>query len=627
MLLASFLGIGLGFIGARKDRDLFPHAPVALTVVVAFVLIFPVQVASLAGGRSLSGLPGVPALPIWLELPLIFLGVVVTMAFISDGVARTFARFEPLEAYRLDVIGSIGGIALFGGLSLLNASPVIWGLTVAGTFALLLRGRVGKPQAVAIVGLVLFLAVESFVPVFTWSPYYKLAVGEPSEEGVIDIKVNGIPHQSIVPLERIRKTHSFYFLPYERTAGNRREDALIVGAGAGNDVAVAVSQGVGRIDAVEIDPMLYRVGWQQHPDRPYSDPRVRVHIADGRAYLERTDETYDLVLFALPDSLTLVTGQSSLRLESYLFTVEAMREVKEHLNPQGAFAVYNYYRPFVVDRLAAQLTLVFGHAPCVDLGQGFESRRMAVLTIGRSPDGASCSQSRPALASSGEAALVSDDYPFPYLPQRTIPVFYVVTLSVILGASILLVRAGVGRLSGVRTYLDLFFMGAAFLLLETKSVVQFALLFGTTWFVNALVFAGILLAVLAAIEVSRRYRVRRLALLYLVLLVALAVAWVFPARTLLELAPLPRFLLATVVAFTPIFLANLVFAQRFREVEASTVAFGANLLGAMFGGILEYGALLTGYRHLVTAVAILYTLAFVFLALNAKATRKSASLC
>ena len=45
-------------------------------------------------------------------------------------------------------------------------------------------------------------------------------------------------------------------------------------------------------------------------------------------------------------------------------------------------------------------------------------------------------------------------------------------------------------------YTDLFCMGAAFLLLETKSVVQFALLFGTTWFVNALVFLGVLLSVL-----------------------------------------------------------------------------------------------------------------------------------
>ena len=80
----------------------------------------------------------------------------------------------------------------------------------------------------------------------------------------------------------------------------------------------------------------------------------------------------------------------------------------------------------------------------------------------------------------------------------------------------------------MRGYADLFFMGAAFLLLETKSVVQFALLFGTTWFVNSLVFAGILLAVLAAVEVARRDRSPRPGTLYLLLLGSLVVAWLVP---------------------------------------------------------------------------------------------------
>jgi hypothetical protein len=160
------------------------------------------------------------------------------------------------------------------------------------------------------------------------------------------------------------------------------------------------------------------------------------------------------------------------------------------------------------------------------------------------------------------------------------------------------------------SYVDLFFMGAAFLLLETKSVVQFALLFGTTWFVNALVFGGVLVSVLAAIEVARRWRPSRPALLYVALLVALVVAWVVPVEFLLGLEMLPRFALAVLVWFTPIFIANLVFAERFRHVEESNVAFGANLLGAMAGGVLEYMALLTGYQALLLLVALLYGAAF-----------------
>jgi hypothetical protein len=80
----------------------------------------------------------------------------------------------------------------------------------------------------------------------------------------------------------------------------------------------------------------------------------------------------------------------------------------------------------------------------------------------------------------------------------------------------------------------------------------------------------------------------------------------------LSLAPPLRFLVAVVLAFAPIFTANLVFTQRFKDVGSSTVAFGANLLGAMVGGLLEYGSLIVGYRALLIAVAALYGLAFAF---------------
>jgi hypothetical protein len=58
-------------------------------------------------------------------------------------------------------------------------------------------------------------------------------------------------------------------------------------------------------------------------------------------------------------------------------------------------------------------------------------------------------------------------------------------------------------------------------------------------------------------------------------------------------------------------MGNLIFANRFREVGSSTIAFGTNLLGAIVGGLLEYGALVVGYRALLVAVAALYGLALV----------------
>jgi len=141
--------------------------------------------------------------------------------------------------------------------------------------------------------------------------------------------------------------------------------------------------------------------------------------------------------------------------------------------------------------------------------------------------------------------------------------------------------------------------------------VQFALLFGTTWFVNSLVFAGVLIAVYLAVETARHVRLPRPAVLYALLIVSLVLTWLIPPDATLSLPVIPRFLAASALAFAPVFLANLVFAQRFADVQASGTAFAANLLGAMVGGTLEYLALLTGYRFLLIVVGVLYGLAFV----------------
>ena len=272
-------------------------------------------------------------------------------------------------------------------------------------------------------------------------------------------------------------------------------------------------------------------------------------------------------------------GQSSLRLESYLFTVEAMEAAREHLTDDGVFAMYNYYRePWLVDRLAGTLDAAYGYPPCVDTVG--DVGHLAVITIARDPAALDCPADSAWVASDPAAAAspATDDYPFLYLRTRSIPDFYLITLALILVMSLVMVRSVSGPLRPMRGYLDLFFMGVAFLLLETKSVIQFALLFGTTWFVNALVFAGVLIAVLMAVEVARRVTLPRLTYLYGALLVALMIAWIVPVDALLSLDPAPRFVVATTLWFTPIFIANLVFAQRFRTVEASNIAFGANLL-------------------------------------------------
>lgn len=607
ILLASFLGIGLGFLRANARHDLFRFAPIGLTALVAFVRIFPVEIDRSGTELIFFGALGSQSgLPPWLTLPVLFLGVAGVMTLIGQGVARTFRQFPPLDAYRLDILGSLAGIIAFSVLSFLGAPPFAWGVVVAVTLVLLAdrRSRVWQLPVLAV--MLVLLGIESLVPTDSWSPYYKIRlITQPS--GAVTLLVNGIPHQTMEPAARRLETVTLYGLVYQRTRSTPK-DVLIVGAGTGVDVAVALREGVQHIDAVEIDPRIHAIGEQQNPDRAFQDPRVTSYINDGRAFLEQTTRRYDLILFALPDSLTLVAGQSSLRLESYLFTTEAMQSARAHLTAGGAFGEYNYYREdWLVDRLAGTLQQVYGRTPCLDSTGHFA--RLALLMASSSPSALQCPTEWRQVSATIPAP-ATDDYPFLYLKDRTIPGFYLLTLALILVSALLLVRVTTGALRPMGRYLDLFFMGAAFLLLETKNVVQFALLFGTTWFVNSLVFLGILVAVYLAIEVARRIELGPSWRLYATLLLALAVAWIVQPDLLLRLGVVPRFLVAAAVAFVPVFLANLVFAKRFRDVAASNVAFGANLLGAMVGGVLEYASLVTGYRALLILVGALYAAAF-----------------
>jgi SAM-dependent methyltransferase len=611
LLLASFLGIGIGFLRASRPRDLSRWAPLALALYVGLVLLFPVEVHREGHGLVYSGNLVVP--PQWVILPLLFVGAAVVMALMGESVARAFGRFQPLEAYMLDLSGSLVGVLLYAGLALVQASPLaaaaVATVLVLGGTDVTRREWIARVAGAAV--LIAVLAVAAVSSDDVWSPYYRISVDPvPGAGDQTAVSVNGVPHQTIKSVDALAAQNPIYFAPYEHLVERVPKRVLIVGAGTGNDVAVALGKGVSRVDAVEIDPRLPGVGRDRHPDAPFSDPRVRLYVTDGRAFLDRTRSKYDLILFALPDSLTLVSGQASLRLESYLFTVEALREARDRLAPGGMFAMYNYYRrPWLIDRLAVTVREAFGSAPCLDVLPG--PRHPAVLSAGVGPGSERCSTPWHAVTSPLPAPS-TDDHPFPYLRTPSVPAVYLWTLLMVLlasGAAVSVVAGGLGPMAG---YLDLFFMGAAFLLLETKNVVQFALLFGTTWVVNALVFAGILLTLLAAVLVARRVKIRRPALPYLALFASLGVAWLVPPSALLSLPIVPRFLGATALAFAPVFLANLVFSERFAGVSGPTAAFAANLLGAMVGGVIEYLALATGYRMLLVVAALLYALAWMF---------------
>src|SRR3990167_6034141 len=193
----------------------------------------------------------------------------------------------------------------------------------------------------------------------------------------------------------------------------------------------------------------------------------------------------------------------------------------------------------------------------------------------------------------------TDDHPFVYLQGNQIPLACILTMLFILLTTTCLMKLTGVTYRQINNHLDLFFMGAAFMLLETKSIINFALYFGTTWFVNALVFIGILLTVYLSIEITQRtIMINRRVILYASLIASLLLYWLIQNSFILALPVLLRYLIVTILAFLPILIANLIFADRFRHTSHSLEGFGANLLGAVLGGLLEYSSLIMGYHNL-----------------------------
>ena len=653
ILLASFLGLGVGILSARRKLPLGPRT-FPLILLFAAILIaatkFELKIGSAGVLYYGAGESGTAPTENALVLPAAFL--LVSLLFVCIGRPLGVLLSEvtpPLRAYAFDIGGSLAGIAAFFALSWFEQPPVVWfaGLVI---ISLLLIGPTWLDRAFMVVPLLIAGAIAwNIGQGYWWSPYYKIGLTPTDNGDGWALNVNESGHQAMLPSD---EKEPFYRAPYELFGAGQFQHVLIIGAGSGSDTAIGLKYGqVGHIDAVEIDPVIARLGAQFHPEQPFSDPRVAVHVDDGRSYLRKSTDTYDLIIFALPDSLTLTSQFSSLRLESFLFTEQSFQEARQHLTPNGAIVLYNYYREdWLIRKLAGMLESSFGQPPFVesfggwgragvlvdgprlqtllaqrpDLAQPYTEIRAAAPQLNEDPNAILLPLvGQGVLAHTNTAGDVdptpptpaTDDWPLMYLRDPALPWVYlaglgmvaVIALGLIFGLAPATARKG---FSG-----HMFFLGAAFMLLETRSLVTFALLFGSTWLVNSLVFFAILCSVMLAVFLSSRFPLRPSVPLYGVLVAALLLAYFIPQEAFLSITVLPlRYALASLVAFLPVFVANLVFAGSFKGTgPTADVAFASNLIGIMLGGMLEYASLLIGYQNLLLIVIGFYLLSAVLL--------------
>src|SRR5262245_56653437 len=627
VLLGSLLGAGIGIMTHRGSRLRLPSFPILLLALVAIVLWKQYTLNLPSTEELFYGAAAHSSEENYWVIPLIFGLVVLVFVPLGKELGALLASLPPLVAYGVDIGGSLIGIAAFTTLSLLSLPPVWW----FAVFFLVGWSLVGKKWRYLSIPAALLVLYCTWTAGRNdiWSPYYRITVQARTGGGSI-ISVNNIGHQEASP-GRFRE--GFYHRAYELFGPHAFKRVLIIGAGSGTDVSVALANGVVHVDSVEIDPRLYELGRQLHPDHPYADPRVSVHIDDGRAFLRKSQDRYDLIIFALTDSLRLTSSHAALRLESFLLTEESLRSARAHLSDQGLLVLYNYYRQdWSVEELAAMRNAALGKPPYVTV-YGAWGRAAAIMTgprLSSLPPGLATAYQMPpatpptpharipALGAglmAGDATLkpASDDWPFFYLVKPGVSGVYLWAILVILVVAVAIGAVLVPAKAIRRFDWHFFFLGAAFMLLETRSLVTFALLFGTTWMVNALVFFAILSSVLAAVLMNARLKLRRVGWLYAVLFALLALNYAIPVRALLDIgSSTVRYLLASVFAFAPIFVANVVFSRSFRDTAEADTAFASNLLGIAVGGVVEYAALATGTQALLIPVMAFYAAALFF---------------
>lgn len=634
VLVASFLGLGVGMMGRQANSA--HQAAIRLAILVGSLSAYRLAEPTVALATDTTlGINEVTFSGRWIvPLPVVLVMVfaLVTWALVPVGrlIAEMFDELPRIPAYTINIAGSLTGVGLFTGVAAAGTSSALW---FAIVFAILLTFSRGTPMLISVVavgialGAVYFADTNRFAGEVQWTPYNQLRirpVGDEIDDGFLvdvnnqfllsglDLSPGAEPPPGVSPAvaSQIATLATYYDFPFQIASPN---SALILGAGAGNDIAAAKRANVADITAVEIDGTVAQYGIDHHPEQPHVS--ANLVIDDARSYLKSSNARFDLVLFATLDAHGLLSASSSIRLDSFIYTVDALRDASDLLTDEGVLVLsFGPFREEVQLRQYAMMEEAFGEPPLYFVHSN-DHRMLVAGHIGRIdslPEGWSLIP-KSAVAEGFERhplakRLATDDWPQLYLRSPSIPLEYVIALIGMALVGLYAVRDQARQMS--RNEVPFFFLGAAFLLMETKSVTEFALLIGSTWQTNALVFSVILAIILLAnLTVYRRPDLDERTWIT-VIVVSLLAHYAWPVSVWPEAGTL-KLLAATIYLGVPIFAAGVVFARWFATTRFGALALGVNLLGSVVGGTMEYGSLIFGIRSLALLALGLYLLAFI----------------
>jgi hypothetical protein len=641
-LLSSFLGLGIGYAVSRKRSLTTPLVLPLLALQIVFldavklsklsqILQNPISEQFTLGLQQSSTFE---TIIVYLFLSIIFTFNALCFVPLGQLAARLMRRKKKLQAYSWNLIGSLAGILLFSLISFLWTPPIIWiAIAALGTLVFLYKDMKSMVISLVSVGIIfVFISVPARLDQLEIHSPYQILTLKLSNRGSPVLLASNTYYQRMVDLseESVKLNNSlilwddYYGLPYRFKP--EPENVLVVGSGTGNDVASGLRNGAKSIDAVEIDPAILKVGKTYHPESPYGNDRVNAIVDDARVYIRYTDKKYDLIVYGLLDSHTLLSGRSGgVRLDSYVYTVEAFKEARKRLKDKGIISVtFNRISKGIGFKIYEMLEEAFeGEAPIVYntfydggitylAGEGIDQIRPDVLSFAQEVTLLYETQNV-------EVDKSTDDWPFLYMPVRRYPFSYVMMIVLLVVLSIIFIRR---MLPDARKGFSApcFFLGAGFMLIETKGITELALFYGSTWFVTSAVIVGILImGFLANLLVMKRGTFKpekTYGLLVASLVLGILVTYVDFASGFPVFVKIVR----TGIITLPLFFSGFAFSSELKRTESAGVALSSNLLGAMLGGFLEYNSMFFGFRSLYYLAIIVY--GFAYLSSNIRVERR-----
>jgi spermidine synthase len=643
-LLSCFAGLSIGY-AASKKRLIFPACiPLIAFAVGSFVVtrfLMPDGCngcfhtmpffEELAMGTNTANLLAQIAI-MYVFLATVFAVNVLIFFGFGQLCGRLMEKPPILQAYGLNLIGSILGVLVMLGLSELWTPPSVW---FAALFAAIVPFCMQTKKSLlqsALIGLACIASLSAITPFATmlvYSPYQMIEVTRGEYKTIITLRTGGAYHQRIIDLSKeaqtdevIKLTASYYELPYAFRPAPK--EVLIIGAGTGNDITAAINCGASSIDAVEIDPAIQALGKNLNPDKPYDDPRVTAILDDARHFLQTSHKKYDLIVFGLLDSHIGASEATQLRMDSYVYTLESMRSIKDHLKDSGLVCLsFSTVSKGLDAKIEKMLKTAFGTDPlCIrqryDQALTMVEPKNGTIEI---PQQILDKQTQKILAVEKIMAdeqnpidISTDDWPFFYMAHKQFPTSYVPMLSLILALSLGLLIT-VNRTAPSMGGFVFLLLGTGFMLIETKGITELGLYFGNTWYVSGIIISAVLIMAYVSNLFVERAKITNPLWAGLGLITSLVLG-LYLHHTHAISPDTGGKLLATVILTLPMAFSGILFSVALRRAQGIGSAMSMNIIGALLGGAIEYLSLLLGYEALYVVALVVYVAALCMLLRN-----------